>query len=552
MNPSLTPISPPSHPNRFRIAAIAALVLLAAASPGRAQTDDDPSSLRSRAAAQAVPESNPPIEGRVDPDTYRVGPGDEFAFRHSDLTDPKILRVGPAGEILFPDAGAVPVAGLTLRQAEAKVRAALSSYVRGKGLVFSLYRPRRFRVPVLGEVEHPGVVTLTAPVRASEAIEAAGGIARGGARRGIVVRRGADSLRVDLVRYENAGDLSGNPLVFETDVLFVPAAGRYVEVYGAVAHEGRYDLVPGDRVSDLVAIAGGARPEAALDRAELERFDPGSAARRTILLSAEAGLGHGGEDPVLSELDRVFVPSRASYRDGFVVEVVGEAAHPGPYSIRDGVDGVRSILERAGGFTEFADLSRATIERRAESAARDTAFLRLANEHQDMLTDREREYVKLRTRERDAVSADLSRVLAGTGAVASAGADPPGDHAAAGADIALFDGDRIVIPRRYLSVSVQGEIRSPGLVPYEEGRHADDYVRAAGGYTNRASKSNTRVTVARTGQQMKPGDAGAIHAGDTVWVPAKPPRNAWATMRDVLTTAAQVATVYLVIQQATK
>jgi protein involved in polysaccharide export with SLBB domain len=565
--------SPSANSSRPRIAAITALLLLAAlglASPARAQTDDDPSSARERAAAAlTVPDPNPPIQGRVDPDTYRVGPGDEFAFRHSDLTDPKILRVGPAGEILFPDAGAVFVAGLTLREAETKVRDALRAYVRGKGLVFSLYRPRRFRLPVLGEVERPGVVTVTAPVRASEAIEAAGGIAPGGARRGIVIRRGADSLRVDLVRYETAGDLSGNPLVFETDVVFVPAAGRYVQIFGAVAHPGSYDLVPGDRVSDLVALAGGARPEAALDRVELERFDStGSAARRTILLSAEAGLGRGGDDPVLNELDRVFVPARGRYREGAVVEVVGEATHPGPYSIREGVDGVRSILERAGGFTEFADLSRATIERRAESAARDTAFLHLADGHQDILTEEERRYVKLRTRQRDAVSADLSRVLASAdGAVAVSGTgtgseDPPGEsgHAAAaprvgmgaGSDIALFDGDRIVIPRRYSSVSVQGEVRSPGLVPYESGRGVDDYVRAAGGFTHRASKGDTRVAVARTGQQMKPGETGGIHAGDTVWVPAKPPRSGWSTVRDVITTAAQVATIYLVIKQATK
>jgi hypothetical protein len=51
---------------------------------------------------------------------------------------------------------------------------------------------------------------------------------------------------------------------------------------------------------------------------------------------------------------------------------------------------------------------------------------------------------------------------------------------------------------------------------------------------------------------MKPEDAGAIHAGDTVWVPMKPQRSIWTTVRDVLTTGAQVATVYLVIQQATK
>src|SRR5207245_11408028 len=166
------------------------------------------------------------------------------------------------------------------------------------------------------------------------------------------------------------------------------SVGSAVRIYGAVSHLGRCVLVVGDRVNDLVALAGGARPEAALDRAELERFDPmGSTARRTILLSVEAGVGRDGEDPALIELDRVFIPARASYREGAIVEVVGEAAHPGPYAIRQGVDGVRSILERAGGFTEFADLSRATIERRAESAVRDTAFLHLANGRKDLLTE---------------------------------------------------------------------------------------------------------------------------------------------------------------------
>ena len=47
----------------------------------------------------------------------------------------------PAGEILFPDAGAIFVAGLTLRQAEAKVKDALRAYVRGKGLATDIPVP---------------------------------------------------------------------------------------------------------------------------------------------------------------------------------------------------------------------------------------------------------------------------------------------------------------------------------------------------------------------------------------------------------------------------
>ena len=242
----------------------------------------------------------------------------------------------------------------------------------------------------------------------------------------------------------------------------------------------------------------------------------------------------GQGDLALEEGDRVFIPGRAHYKEGALVYIDGEVVHPGPYSIKEGVDGVRSTLQRAGGLTEFADVSLARIERRSDAAARDTAFLRLADHHQDLLSEDERGYVKLRTRERIAISADLSRVLSGPG------------------DVTLFDGDRIVVPRRNPSVSVQGEVRSPGLVPYEAGRHADSYVRIAGGFTDRARKSHMRVTVARTGQQMRAGEAGVIHAGDTVWVPARPERSKWTTLRDVLTTAAQIATVYLVINQATK
>ena len=553
MDPSLTPTtgraSPPASRQTLRVVALVMLLVVPpwGATPALAQAGEPPSGAQSRALPPT--ESSPPIEGRVDPGTYRVGPGDEFAFRHSDLLDPKILRVSPAGEILFPDAGAVFVAGLTLREAEAKVRESLRSYVRGKGLVFTLYRPRRFRLQVLGEVGSPGVVTLTAPVRASEAIAAAGGIAPGGARRGIVVRRGPDSLRVDLVRYGTAGDLSGNPLVFETDVIFVPASGRRVQILGAVPHQGRYDLVPGDHVSDLVALAGGLSREAAPDRAELERFDAeGGRERRTVPLAGALAAPRSAEDPELQERDRLFIPAKVHYDEGAFVEVGGEVVHPGLYPIREGVDGLRSVLERAGGFTEFADLGRARIERSVGSAARDTAFLRLAGEHQDLLTNQERAYVKARAREREAVSADLSRVLATAGDPLDGGKR----GAAGGGDLALLDGDRIVVPRRYPSVSVQGEVRSPGLVAYEPGRRAADYVRAAGGFTDQASKSHVRVTVARTGQQMKAGEMGVLQAGDTIWVPAKPERNTWATLRDILTTAAQIATVYLVIHQATK
>lgn len=503
----------------------------------RAFGQSGPRTAPSETPALTVPDIMPPIAGRVDPTTYRVGPGDEFALRYSDLLEPRIVRVGPAGDLVLPDVGSLQVAGLTLEALEGQVRDRMRPYVRGKGFSFFLYRPRRFRLFVTGEVGRPGTVTLQAPARVSEAIEAAGGITERGARRGIQVRRGAERIAADLVLTARSGALSADPLVFESDVLFVPPGTRYLEVRGSVAHPGRYDYVPGDRLSSLVEVAGGTLPEAALADATLERFDAsGVSTRMPVPLDAALASPGAAPDLPLREGDRLFLPSRAHWMNGDAVTLVGEVARPGPYPIRAGVDRLRAILAGAGGFTSEAD-SAATRVERPEAAPRDTAFQSLAARNPDFLTPADRDFVVASARERRAVSANVGPFLTR--------GDPRGD-------VVLHDGDRIVVPRRVALVSVQGEVRAPGYVPFVPGRDADDYVKDAGGFTSRARKGHIRVTRAATGGQVTISEAGSLRPGDAIWVPTKPERSTWASLRDVLTTAAQVATIYLVVREATK
>jgi len=487
----------------------------------------------------------PAFAGRVDPDTYRVGPGDEFAFRSSDLLDPRILRVGPAGEILLPDAGPVAVAGLTLREMDARAREVLRPYIRGKGFVLTLYRPRRFRAVVVGDVERPGAVLVQAPVRASDAIDAAGGIAPGGARRGIVIRRGADSLWVDLVLFERSGDLAANPLIFETDIVIVPTSNRRVDVTGAVPHPGWYDLAPGDRASTLLAAAGGPLARAATDRLMLSReSEPGHREDFAIAppgdpvptTTPDAAPG----DPLLEAGDRIFVPERAHWHEGARVEIRGEVSLPGPYAIEDGVDRLDGLFQRAGGFTEWADRNAVRIERSSDAALRDSAFVRLAREQDGLVPEGERGYLVALSRENAAIS------------ISAAGWTKSGRSSESWKGIPLLDGDRVIVPRRALTVMVQGEVKAPGHVPFEAGHNLGDYLDAAGGLTGRANKGRLRVTLASTGRAVSAGDVREIHAGDAIWVPAREPRSVWGTLRDVLTTAAQAATIYLVVHQATK
>lgn len=531
---------PSMAPTWLALLALAAVVIgiPVAPAPAAAQAPVDPSLFQSgeeRATASGgTLAAGAPIEGRVDPDTYRVGPGDEFALRYSDLLDPKILRVGPSGELLVPDAGSIAVAGLSLREAEVRVREALRPYVRGKGFVIALHRPRRFRVPVLGDVVRPGVVTLQAPVRASEAIEAAGGVVAGGARRGIQVRRGTDTLRVDLVRYTRAGDQDANPLVFETDVVYVPPGGRSVELQGAVPHPGRFDFLDGDRLTTLVALGGGLEPDAAMDEAALVRFgSDGARASVPVRLAAAMAAPGGPEDLPLAEGDRLFIPALSHWREVPYVWVHGEVVRPGPYPVEEGKDRIRSVLERSGGYSEFADRAAVRVERILEGADPDTAFLRLARDKEQILGAADRSYLILRTRERNALSAPV-------GALLEAG-DPRGD-------VLLRRGDRIVVPRRVYVVSVQGEVAAPGHVPYEPGQDVEHYVKAAGDYTSRAYKSRVRVTLAATGRQVGTDEAKRIMPGDVIWVPSKPERNPWSTIRDIVGVTAAAAAIVLAIE----
>ncbi len=200
-----------------------------------------------------------------------------------------------------------------------------------------------------------------------------------------------DTLFVSLDRVMAGGDPF--PLA-DGDRVYVRPRPRYhesdeVSLEGAVRRPGVFPIREGtDRLSDLIAWAGGVLPDAltervtvvravapdtvglvempppgsatyALDRAELARWrlrTSPNARRMTLDLAGEL-------DPLLMAGDRVVVP-RAS---GFV-RVTGEVVDPGFYPHREGWD-LGDYLGAAGGTTKQADRSRARLLRGAEGTA---------------------------------------------------------------------------------------------------------------------------------------------------------------------------------------
>ena len=194
------------------------------------------------------------------------------------------------------------------------------------------------------------------------------------------------------------------------------------------------------------------------------------------------------------------------------------------------------MLERAGGPTARAYLPNARVVRLPEPGARDLEFSRLLELPVGSMSELEYAYYKMRLREQGrAVSIDFVRLVAG---------DEPNDAL-------LMHGDVITVPERSHTVTISGQVKRPGKVAYEPGRRYGHYVSAAGGYAEGAKRSRVRVVKASTGQWLSARRAGDVGPGDEIWVPEHPEVDWWETVRDVLTFVTSLATVYLVVDQAT-
>ena len=197
------------------------------------------------------------------------------------------------------------------------------------------------------------------------------------------------------------------------------------------------------------------------------------------------------------------------------------------------------MIARAGGFTEEASLAEAILIRGLYAGTELPSEMELEAlaEASQTMDWKEKDLFKTLTREpKGMASMSLAQLLT------------PGDEPF---DPALYDGDIIDVPRANNVVRVMGSANKPGLLPLEEGQYANHYIRQAGGYASRADKRGTRVIRARTGQKLKTGQA-TVNAGDIIWIPEKKERDGWETFRDVVWMLAQIATIFLVIDSATR
>ncbi len=509
------------------------VVLAATGAPGALGAGTDGESALEEAPAPALAATSETVlQGPVDDMTYIVGPGDRFSITvWGQGVASYLATVTPEGELVVPSVATVPVAGRLLSEAKADLARSLESFYHDVEVSVSLVGLRSILVNVLGGVEVPGGYVGTVLDLAGELVRKSGGLSEGASSRNITItRRNGDTRRVDLVRYRNTGDVDANPPILDGDVIFVPHAVEFVHIEGAVARPGRYERVEGETIGSLIELAGGFARGAVADSVEVRQFVNDSETRYALVdadgpAGAETGLGDG---------DQVYVRALNEWRRPTRVEVEGEVKHPGPYGINEGTDRLSDVIHRAGGPTDEASLEDARLVRTLPWGGPDEEFERLQRMAVSEMSDVEYDYFRNRFRDRGVV-VDFVRALGGD----------------TGEDVLLMDGDLIAIPKTTTTVEVMGQVKNPGEVDHVAGKRSSYYIREAGGYGSVARKGRVRVIRGSTGRWVYARAAGALSPGDIIWVPERGETDLWKVIREVVAFLTSLATIYIVVDQAT-
>ncbi len=486
------------------------------------------------------PEINTYLDRVVDGDEYRVGPGDRIAISIIGPAPENFdLAITPEATLVVPTVGVIDVRGLTLSEAKARVMKILDEYYPKASPSVSLLQVRHFRVTVVGAVENPGLVTVTASTRASEAIKNAELRSDAGTRSIKLIREG-DTLGVDLIAFENVGRLELNPYLLEGDVVRVPAVNNrwgVVDISGAVVAPGRFELVPGDRIGDIIDMAYGLNENADTTRVELWRFSAGAMEAKRVEWTSGATYT-AWRAIALKPDDRIIIREIEGYHRQSAITLSGELKRPGQYVFPGQSVSLLEVVDSAGGFTPEADLAHAYVIRRATPTWQTERATRVGKIPVEILSRIESDWLQAEALSMPGrVSTDFVALFA--------------KHELQ-YDLLLATGDQVVVPKQTNYVNVIGQVVQPGLVAHDPGENLSYYLERVGGYAWRADRGRTFVLKGGTGAAVKKGKVGSLDPGDIIVVPTKRERDWWNTFKESMVVVANLATIYLVIDQATR
>ncbi|WP_348799442.1 SLBB domain-containing protein [Flavobacterium adhaerens] len=384
------------------------------------------------------------------PVNYILGPGDELQVSVYGVQEYNSNNtITPEGTISIQYVGQISISGMTIEAASHKIKAAIArvySTVKSQQSQVSvtLNKIRTIKVTVIGG-NQPGNYSVSSLATVFNALYLAGGPGKNGSYRSIeLIRNNKVWKNIDIYRFLVKGDQSDNIGLRENDVIRIPAYTQRVTLSGEVKRPGIFEMKAGETFTDLLTFASGFNEFAYTASVNVEQKTGKEFKVQDV--SAE------NFSSFVPKSGDVFKVSRILDRFENRIRIEGAVFRPDTYSFKEGMR-VLDLINRADGLKEDAYTKRAKIIRLKPN-----------------LTS-------------EIVNIDLSAVLNGD----------------LNANIELKREDVLTVYsilefREEYKVTIEGQVKNPGVYPYYENLTLNDLIVQVGGLTSSASK---RVEVAR-------------------------------------------------------
>ena len=409
------------------------------------------------------------------------------------------------------------------------------------------------KLEIQGAVYRPGIYEFCENINSvKELLTQADGLLGDAFTNRAVIYRQRPNLTREVLPVDVKGIMDGTAADVElknNDLLFVPSIHdiKYegdVYISGEVKRPGTYPYADNMTLEDFVITAGGLNDAASLVRVDVARRikdNKGTESTAEVSKNFTFGLKDGfivdGQAGfVLEPYDQVFVRRSPGYSVQRNVTVDGEVLFAGEYSLNMKNERLSSLIERAGGVTEFGYTRGAKLTR----VANDDEKKRM----NDVLDLMRRELGEKLT---DSLRLELDSVFTVGIDLEAALKNPGGD-----ADIVLREGDVISVPEMTSTVKINGAVMMPNTVTYIEGKDVGYYLSQAGGYSQNAKKSK-KFIIYMNGQVDKvKSRSHKVEPGCEIVVPNKVKKNTFANVMGYTTSFASLAMMVATIANLIK
>jgi protein involved in polysaccharide export with SLBB domain len=391
---------------------------------------------------------------------YRVTPGDVYTLAYVAGTTPVsyVITVDASYRIRVSNLGLVNGAGKTFMQLKSEAETIVANNYPLSGVQMVLVQPAVFRVYVTGEVHTSGEVSAWGLTRLSSLLED-NNLTSYASIRDISIKSSSGETKVyDLFKAQRLGDFSQDPYLRPGDVINFNRITRVVNISGEVERPGRYQLLDGENLKDLVEFYGNGLTDVSdSSRIEIVRLVNSKNLAGDKLFLGEQDLGGNF---ALENHDAVTISAITQLNPVLFVEgavaSADELVAANRLSVRfvSGEFYVSLIRDHANWFSSVSDLQNAYILRKGERIPINLNTLL----YDVSFDDKECELVE--------------------------------------------DNDILIVPFRQYFVTVSGAVINPGRYPYIPDRNWEYYIGLAGGFLPEKNGGDVVTITGSQGEEM--------------------------------------------------